>query len=159
MTEDNSNLVKHAWSEFKVLGWVDENNKFDDEMQEMICNDILSLLKVFSSQGHSGHTAPYCLNIFSKLAKFEPIGPLTGEDWEWNEVGEGIFQNKRCSHVFKDKTRFNGQAYDMDGIIFYDWATDENGEKFKSHFTCKESAVPIEFPYTPKREYKERVSE
>ena len=143
--------------EFRAAGWCDENGKFDDEMQEAICNHVLKLLEVFSDEGHSGSSAPYAVNVFKTLAMFEPLVPLTGEDWEWNEVHDGVFQNKRCSHVFKQADRFDGQAYDIDGIIFYDWYTDEDGNKSKSYFTGRDSCVPITFPYTPTKEYKERI--
>ena len=156
-----NNYEKHAWIEFRAAGWIDENNKFNDEMQELICKHVLKLLEVFDEEGHSGSSAPYAINLFEKLAKFEPVAPLTGEDWEWTNVSEygggnnGIlYQNKRCGHVFKD----DDGAYDMDGVIFWEWFTDkETGEKFKSYFTGRESRVPVTFPYTPKREYKEWV--
>jgi hypothetical protein len=58
--------------------------------------------------------------------------------------------------VFKDNTG----AYDGEGIVFYDWYTDkETGEKFKSYFTSRESRVSVTFPYTPEKEYKERIEE
>lgn len=156
-----NNYEKHAWLEFKAAGWVDENNQFKDEMQEMLCNHVLKLLKLFHEDGnHSGTTAPYTIDLFKKLAMFEPVAPLTGEDWEWVNVAEQnggpLWQNKRCSHVFKDDTG----AYDIDGIIFYDWYTrEETGERYKSYYTCKESRVPVTFPYVPKSEYRERPSE
>jgi hypothetical protein len=108
-----SNYKKHALLEFKAAGWTDENGKFNDEMQEAICNHVLKLLEVFDGEGHSGSTAPYTINMFSRLAKFEPIAPLTGEDWEWHDTGH-CYQNKRASHVFKD---YNGECYDIDGIV------------------------------------------
>lgn len=153
-----TNYEKHAWLEFKAAGWVDDNNQFNDEMQELICKHVLKLLDVFDGEGHSGSSAPYTINLFSKLAKFEPVAPLTGEDWEWVDVAEQsggpLWQNKRCSHVFKD----NDGAYDIDGIVFYEWHTDlETGEKYKNHFTSRESRVPVTFPYTPKIEYREWV--
>lgn len=155
-----SNYDSHAWREFRAAGWVDENNKFNDEMQEAICTHVLKLLEVFHDEGHSGSSAPYAIDLFKKLAMFEPVAPLTGEDWEWSDVSEygghdngPLFQNKRCGHVFKDT---NG-AYDSEGIVFYDWYTDkETGQKYKSYFTGIGSRVPVTFPYTPKREYKER---
>lgn len=154
-----SNLMNHARDEFRAAGWTDENGKFKDEMQEAICTHVLELLKVFADEGHSGSTAPYTVDMFKKLAMFEPLVPLTGEDWEWTEVSTGGFQNRRCSRVFKQADRFNGQAYDIDGIVFYDWYTDpETGEKSKSYYTSKDSFVPVTFPYTPKTEYKERPS-
>ena len=156
-----NNYERHAMMEFRAAGWTDESGKFNDEMQEMICKHVMKLLEVFADEGHSGSSAPYAINLFKQLASFEPVAPLTGEDWEWTDVSEyggrddgPLFQNKRCGHVFKD----NDGAYDSDGIIWYDWHTDEEtGEKYKTHFTSRESRVPVTFPYTPKREYKEWV--
>jgi hypothetical protein len=96
-----SNYRIHAMSEFRAAGWIDEDGNYIDEMQEAICKHILKLLEVFDGEGHSGSTAPYTINLFSKLAAFEPVVPITGEDWEWNEVEGGVYQNKRCGHVFK----------------------------------------------------------
>lgn len=157
-----SNYDSHAWREFRAAGWVDENNKFKDEMQEAICTHVLKLLEVFAEEGHSGSSAPYALNVFDTLARFKPIAPLTGEDWEWHDVSEyssrddgTVYQNKRCGHVFKDDTG----AYDTEGIVWYDWQTNEAGEKYKSHFINYKSRVPVTFPYSPKTEYKERIEE
>jgi hypothetical protein len=140
-----SNLHNHALAEFRAAGWTDADGKFEDEMQEDICKHVLELLKVFSDEGHSGSTAPYTVNMFKKLAMFEPLVPLTGEDWEWNECGNGVFQNKRCSRVFKQADRFNGQAYDIEGKVFR--------EPSGACYTGAESRVPVTFPYTPKTEY------
>lgn len=159
-----SNLHHHARTEFRAAGWTDENGNFKDEMQQAICEHVLELLRVFSDEGHSGSTAPYAVNMFKTLAMFEPIVPLTGEDWEWSEVGSGVFQNKRCSRVFKQADRFDGQAYDINGRVFYEWCEreldpDEEGypgvRRYKSSYTSRESMVPITFPYTPKTEYVE----
>jgi len=113
-----SNLEIHAKLEFKAAGWLDDEGNYIDEMQEAVCRHVLALLDVFSAEGHSGSSAPYTVDLFKKLAMFEPVVPLTGEDWEWHEASEGVFQNTRCSHVFKQKDRFDGQAYDIDGKIF-----------------------------------------
>jgi hypothetical protein len=156
-----SNLKHHALMEFRAAGWVDDKGEYCDEMQGMICDHVLKLLDVFADEGHSGSSAPYAVNLFKTLAMFEPIVPLTGEDWEWTEIAREmsgsnngtLYQNKRCSRVFKD----DGGAYDIDGIVFYDWFEDENHERHKSHFTSKESRVYVTFPYTPTTEYKEWV--
>lgn len=155
-----SNYKIHALNEFRAAKWVDTDDKFIDGMQEMICKHVLKLLDVFANEGHSGSSATYAINMFEKLAKFEPLVPLTGEDWEWNEVRDGVFQNKRCSHVFKQADRFDGQPYDIEAVVFWEWFTDrESGEKFKSYYTSSDSFKPITFPYTPKREYVEKASE
>lgn len=163
-----SNLHHHARAEFRAAGWTDEAGNYKDEMQQAICEHVLKLLDVFADEGHSGSSAPYAVGVFKKLAMFEPLVPLTGEDWEWSEVSDGVFQNIRCSRVFKQADRFNGQAYDIDGIVFYEsyerpLDPDEPGYpgtyRGKSHYTSRDSMVPITFPYTPTTEYKEGPSE
>lgn len=143
-----SNYKSHAWTEFRAAGWIDDNNKFKDDMQEAICNNVLKLLDVFADEGHSGTSAPYALNLFSTLAKFEPIGPITGEGWEWVTVfeqsGSTLYQNKRACHVFKD----NNGAYDIDGKVFWEWYRAEDGTISKSYYTGSGSRVPVTFPYT-----------
>ena len=156
--------LDHALMEFRAAGWVDENGNWKEEYQQLICEGVLKLLMVFADEGHSGTSAPYAINLFKQLAMFEPIVPLTGEDWEWSDVrhnGDGSihYQNKRCSHVFKEG---DGQAYDIDGKVFWEWcerplSEDEEGypgiDTFKSYYTGYESRTPVTFPYTPTKEY------
>lgn len=147
-----NNYERHAWDEFKAAGWLDEDGNFKDEMQKMICEHVLKLLNAFHGEGHSGTSAPYAISLFKTLASFEPIGPITGEDWEWGDVAEQnggpLWQNKRCSHVFKD----NDGAYDIDGKVFWEWYNSD-GEMVKTHYTSRDSRVPVTFPYTPTTEY------
>jgi len=126
-----SNLVKHAQREFEALGWPG-----DCDMQKLICDNIIELLRTFADQGHTGSTAPYVLWHFQKLANFNPITPLTGDDNEWVEVGDGLFQNNRDGEIFKK----NGSAYWIDGKIFR--------EPGGATFTSFDSRVPVEFPWT-----------
>ena len=139
--KQESNYIKHAKREFQALGY-DLNDK-EEGPDKWMMESVFELLEVFGKQGHSGSSAPYCIRMFEKMASFEPICPLTGNDEEWNEVGEGVFQNNRCSHVFKEGK--DGKAYDIEGRIF----KEANG----SCYTNKDSRVFIDFPYTPKREY------
>lgn len=162
-----SNYISHAQREFRAAGWTKEDGTFYDEMQEDICNHVLKLLEVFHEEGHSGSSAPYALNVFDTLARFKPIAPLTGEDWEWHDISEysgrdngPVFQNMRCSNVFKD----NNGAYDIDGKVFWEWVSMpgiDEGKPFKSYFTSYESRVPVTFPYVvpEKREYVFRPTE
>ena len=143
-----SNLKFHAQNEFVAAGWCDANGVFKDEMQQEICEHVLKLLEVFSEGNHAGSSAPYAINLFSTLAKFKPITPLTGEDWEWVDVaeynGSPLWQNKRCSSVFKDETG----VYDIDGRVFWEWyRNSESGKVYKTYFTSKGSRVYITFPY------------
>jgi hypothetical protein len=134
-----SNLIKHAIKELELIR---ENN--NDPIQISIEKDILEIIDTFSKQHHSGTTANYVINIINKLLQFKPLSPLTGEDWEWTEVSEGIFQKKRDSTVFKQKDRFNGNPYTIEGKIF----TNDNGISF---FTSSDSFQEITFPYSPKK--------
>ena len=135
-----SSYTEHAKREFVALGY-DLNDK-EDGPNKWIMENILELLKVFGAQGHSGTSAPYCINMFRKLAAFEPLSPLRGDAVEWVEVSDNVWQNNRCSHVFKEK---DGVAYDTQGRIF----KERNGACFAN----RDSRVNVEFPYTPKTEY------
>ena len=126
-------LVDYAKEELKRIGMIDSGEPYNDAISEC----IISLIELLSSQGHSGCSASYVISTFNRLAMFKPLTALTGEDDEWNEVSEGLYQNKRYSAVFKEK---DGKAYNIEGKIF----TDDNGETW---YTNKYSHVNITFPY------------
>jgi hypothetical protein len=145
-------LVSYAEDELNRIGLTDE-----DEYNAIMRKHILNMVKMFADEGHSGFSAPYAISILTKLFAFKPLTPLTGEDDEWTDIREygpmPHYQNKRLSSVFKEA---NGECYDIDGKVFWDWCKrplDEDepgypGEKiFKSYYTCRESRVPVTFPY------------
>lgn len=133
----------------RELDIIKQNCKEPDEieMQEKINEQILDLVKVFenefNSQGHSGFTANYVINIFYRILKRKPLTPLTGEEWEWtqDEIDKrlGLEHNIRYSKVYR-KVGDNSTAYDSEGKIF-----SPNGGR--SWYRCKDSRVPIKFPY------------
>ncbi len=125
-------LVDYAKGELKKIGMIDSGEAYND----MATKAILDLIELFDSQGHSGFSAPYVINAFNRLAMFKPLSPLTGEDDEWIDVGDGLFQNKRYSAVFKDK---DGTAYNIEGKVFSD-----DGEVW---YTNRDSRVNVTFPY------------
>lgn len=133
-----TNLIEHAKHELTLAGTEDTLYK------EALPKAVLELIDVFANQGHSGMSAGITIDLFTRLAKFQPLTPLTGTDNEWTEIEDGLFQNKRASHVFKE----NGEAYDIEGRIF----EDENGCRYIN----KDSRVAVTFPYIPKREYVKR---
>jgi len=139
-----SNLIEHAKNEFLACGYIPLDQPQEDGPNKWMQEGTLKLLEVFSEQQHSGMSASFAISIFKTLASFEPLGPLTGEPWEWVEVVDGeMWQNRRCGHVFKDT--IDGIAYDAEGKIF----REPNG----CCYTNRDSRVPITFPYIPKREY------
>lgn len=156
-----SNYKTHAMNEFRAAGWTDENGKFNDEMQEAMCNHVLAMLEVFADEGHSNFSASYAINLFKTLANYEPIGALTGEDWEWNEASDGVYQNKRMSSVFKQSDRFDGKPYWLNGKVLWEWCKGDDGVPYKAYFTSRESMVPITFPWVKpdKPEYVFRPTE
>jgi len=137
LREKPSSLTRHADMELPHIG--------TDEMGSQMAANLRELVLVFCTQGHSGFSAAYAAENLGKLLKYEPLTPLTGEPDEWDEVGPGVFQNRRCSRVFKQADRFDGQAYDLDGKVFR--------EPSGVCFTSADSLTPITFPYWPKTEY------
>ena len=138
-------LQQHALAELKAAN-MDPDGPADDPNTWM-GQGCMALIREFSTQGHSGSSAPFMVKLFATLASFEPWGPLTGEPGEWEEVSEGMWQNKRCGRVFKQADRFGGQAYDTEGKVFH-----RTGE---GSFVSRDSAVPVTFPYRPKTEHVE----
>ena len=134
----DGNLTRHTERELHALGYFN-----GDEMNAAMAEAVLDLVRTFSSQGHSGFSAGFCRSLFDKVAAFEPLGPLTGEDSEWACVsemsGEEMYQNKRCSHVFKGG---DGIAYDIDGVVFE--------EPSGCRSTGWQSRLPVTFPYVPR---------
>lgn len=147
-------MLDYAERELDLIGLTADS---EDEMNRMMRKHILHMVNEFAEEGHSGFSAGYALNILKSLLAFKPLAPLTGADDEWNEVGDGLWQNRRASSVFKDE---NG-AYWSDGVVFWEWFVDpDTDERSKSYFTSKNSRVPIEsFPWTmpEKPEYREWI--
>ena len=76
---------------------------------------MLEILEKFFDQWDSGGAVWAVAPILQRLIAGKMLSPLTGQADEWVEVGENVFQNKRCSTVFKDPRFHNGElAYDLD---------------------------------------------
>lgn len=116
-------LVAHAETELRRAGLFDKDSDYDGATGPA----VLALVKVFAEQGNSGASRALALDLFDRLTRFLPLMPLTGEDDEWTDRGEGLFQNRRCSRVFM---RADGSAFDVG----------EDGPQ---------PAMPVTFPYIP----------
>ncbi len=134
-----SNLTDYSERELRLAGFFDKDSDYHGALGVA----ALELIKAFADQEHSGFSAGLTVELFRKLAQYEPLLPLTGEESEWDDVRDGLQQNNRCSRVF----RKNGQAYDVEGVIF----RNTNG----TCFTNGKSRVFVTFPYVPKHEYLE----
>lgn len=151
-----STLIEHAKIELERIKAFDGEGDFYGGMTGKA---VMELIETFSEQGHSGASAPMVIKLFSKLAMYETLGPLTGEDDEWNKFDYGsqiLYQNKRNSAVFKD----------VDGSVTYNNAIIKrcpNGTCWSGPlFETREDAINNtnqiyvkvkEFPFTPKTFY------
>lgn len=141
-----SNYLIHAEREFEIAGW---KKKGVDESQGWVMDNVRGLLKEFSTHGHSGTSAPYVLNLFNKLAKFEIIKPLTFEDSEWNDMsemnGKEYYQNNRLSSVFKDGK--NAKPHYIHAIV---WQGEDDYDSFSGTVEGIGCAHYIRKPFKPK---------
>ncbi|MBP3886848.1 MAG: hypothetical protein J6F30_04230 [Cellulosilyticum sp.] len=133
-----SNMLKWAEEELKRYGYTFYGEGMND--------DVLEILKILIDQGHTNMSASIVIQLVDRLWSWKPLTSLTGEDDEWTDdldpTGDK-WQNKRYSAVFKNKE--TGECYDIEGRIF----AEPNGVTF----TCRQSRVPIEFPYMPPDKY------
>ena len=129
---DKTNLETFAENELALLG--------NSEGQGAMNKHLLEMVKVFAEEGHSGFSAKYAIRCLERLLRFLPLTKIEDKPEDWTEVSDGTFQHKRCSKIFKDKDRFEGQAYNVEGRIF----TNDNGQ---SWFTNAKSHTPIDLPY------------
>ena len=141
-----------ALQEFKALGYKSIED-CEDDPDKWIQENVLELLDVFAKQGHSGMSAPYAINMFKKLASWKPLSPVTGEDWEWNDISresqQFLLQNKRCASLFKEE---DGSCHCVDAIV---WQGPDDWDTFTgSGFEGIGSSLEIKgFPFTPKTFY------
>ncbi len=151
-----SNTGSFAQTELDILvkSQTDPDNR---PIIEEFIPEIIALVDKFGKSGQSGGSAGYTAGAISsvvkKLCMHEPISPITGDDDEWNRCedmgNEPIWQNRRCSALFKNKDNICTYS---DAII---WKTQtgsawsgtarfENGEKIRSTQEVKS------FPFEPK---------
>lgn len=164
-----SNTYRFAKQELDVLSQLDtdpENRPVIEEFRK----EILELCDKFGKSGQSGGSAPMVATALSKAIKSlclqEPICPVTGAEDEWVEVAfddkkGAMFQNKRCSGVFKYGK--DGKAYYVDAII---WKT-QKGFTYHSKSVISRDTGSIlsslqiikKFPFEPKTFYINVVEE
>ena len=109
-------MLEEARLELQLAGWFDEDSDYGGE----VGHAVMELMELFSKQGHSGYSAPLVAGLFKKLVDNQPLTGITGKDEEWGDVsdyGDGrlMYQNKRCSAIFKDGK--DGKPYYIDALI------------------------------------------
>lgn len=103
-----SNLVEHAERELKIAGLFDE----DSDYGGMLGTAVLDLVKVFAEQGHSGFSAGMAIGVFTRLAQYDNLTPLTDNPEDWVEVADSLWQNRRKSSAFSTD---GGRTYKVNG--------------------------------------------
>jgi len=145
------NLTEHAKIELKIAGAFDKDSAYGG----LLGDAVMELVEKFAEQGHSGGSAPLVISLFSKVADFKPLGPITGEDKEWsNEITKNdLYQNKRLSSLFKEGK--DGKPYYIDAIVF----KGQNGSSFTGNSvklkdgSTLRSRQFVKLPFTPKTFY------
>jgi len=155
-------LIEHSKLELQMAGLFDVDSDYDGAIGQ----SVMELIEVLAEQGHSGMSAPYVVDIFSKLASFKPLLPITGKDEEWGDVrdlgdGNSWYQNKRCSALFKDGK--DGKPYYIDAIIKRDqngicwsgmaWLSEEDYKSGDRTKMVGKKAYVKSFPFVPKTFY------
>lgn len=96
-------IIERADAEMRAAGWDDEDR-----------TAMLVILAIFLNHWDSGGAVSVVAPALQRLMAGKPLTPLTGADDEWIAHADGVFQNRRCSTVFKGP-RFHGGrlAYDI----------------------------------------------
>ena len=118
------------------------------ERQTLINTKITELITLLVEQAKDGFNVSPSVKTLTNMLNRSYINPLTGEDDEWMEISDGVYQNLKCSRIFKDKNLFDGKPYYTEGKAF----SIDGG---KSFFQNMDSRVPVEFPLyeLPETEY------
>jgi hypothetical protein len=113
-----SNLEEHAERELRRAGLFDEDADYGGKLAPA----IMELIRIFAAEGHSGMSAAWSIQLFTRLASFKALTPLTDDSAEWFDVsdfggpsGKPMWQNIRQSSCFSEDG----------GKTYYD--IDENG--------------------------------
>jgi hypothetical protein len=94
-------IKEHAKDELQRCNFGDEDTKV-----------MIEIIEKFLDQWDSGGAVSVALPVFNRLIACKPLTPLTGEDDEWYKPidNQELWQNKRCSTVFKDAV---GNVWDI----------------------------------------------
>ena len=98
----SSKIVEFAYNELKNAGLFDENSDYNGKLG----GDVLDIIKLFSSQGHSGQSAFVALSLINRLLSIKPLTeisePMIGDYIVYPKEGENtreMWQLKRCPHI------------------------------------------------------------
>lgn len=121
---DESALVAHARSELLRAGLFGPESDYDGAIGGI----VLGMVQAFASYGHSGGSAEMALEVFDRVVRFQPLGPITNNPEEWMLVTYGVdegdpplYQSRRQSSLFSNdggKTYYDiNQNMNPDGTM------------------------------------------
>lgn len=102
------NLAQHAWDELNRQGLFDP----DGDYGGMLGRAVYDLVCTFAEQGHSGCSARACVDLFRRVASFEPLSDLTTDPDEWLDVTDGLWQSRRMAAAFSQD---RGRTFRING--------------------------------------------
>lgn len=140
-------LLTFAQKELDLLA---EQYSSDDSRDTLkkINECILQMIKNYGNSFIGIPLEKYVYNAIHNLYLCNPCTPLTGFDDEWNEVGDNLFQSRRCASLFKIGR--DGEAYYMDGYVYQDtnedgWLTMGTYSRKYVTFPCSPSELTTEY--------------
>lgn len=107
-------LELFADTELRKAGLFDASSDYAG----MLGDSVMSLVKAFAGQGHSGHSAEMAIELFSRVASYRTLSPCSHEKTK-DPMGDG--SSKQCEHC--------GAIWNSGGALVYDRNAPE---------TCKE---------------------
>lgn len=146
---EENNYITHFNRELEVMrATVPED---DSLIIEPYVRSIIEVCKDFHKELHSSGSSPVATTVLTETLRavlgLKILSPLLGEDKEWNDLEEGLFQNVRDSAVFKDGV----QATYLNAIV---WKGEEAWDTFTGVVEGIGSRQGIkEFPFMPRTFY------
>ena len=145
-----SKLTKFAENELKIhKSLIDKNDK---SIILPYREEILSIIKKFDKQGYDEQGTIFAAKVIGtairNLLMEEIISPIIGDDNEWVLVTHTLYQNNRCSNVFKESK--DAQPHYLDAIH---WRLSDGrlyaGKALDSNNNIIQSKQYINLPFSP----------
>lgn len=144
------NLIQYANDELRRVGYPLGSTDRTDPNVNMHAALIELLLVFANSAPDTAFGQSYLLETFARLARRQPLSPLTGADDEWLPPDAyNVRQNARCATVYRDDA---GNTYDTHAVLFS--RPDGN-----CYALAGRSVKHVTFPYMPNPEIREYVED
>lgn len=132
---NKSKMVQHAIREMELAGMHTAGMVYGEGV---IATNVLELITLVASQGHSGGSLEQLLLVFDQLIRRKPLSPLTNDPAEWADVQEyGAGSDMRYQNL-----RDSG-CFSADGGKTY-WKLDESVSNREQDRTPKNVSKEVE---------------